>query len=527
MVKKPIIILIFFILFSIIASLFFITEYYEEILINQEAQKNEVIAQNNINNIKFYLESELEQMDVFLENADKDELDGFTELYANYYDVELQETVGSTKSSAFLSDWQIELGDYMFYLVKPLNDYTFVMKISAQEMYEQYLAEVRLGSRGYTSLKDENGIVVMHIDVDQIGVDTFHERYDSYPEINTEESRDLLYHQYHLDYGSNIVESYWWEDNQSELSLKLISYASEQIAGHKFVTTVVVDVEEVIGPIHSLTMILSVLATVLILFISFIVYSYQIAKRKEQKANHELVLAKYEEQFHAQESQMQRFEQSQAISVFSTSLAHELNNMLTPAMIYCDILRQKNLSQEMSEIVEMITNSIESCKDLTMQLKEVGKHSDIEIFECFDYRDWLITQMEFVRYLIPKRIELRQTITSKDCLIHGNQRALQQVLINLIYNAIQAIEGQGVIEINLTFMEHECIFEIKDTGCGMDASTQQKVFEPFFTTKIKEGTGLGLSVVKTILKKHRGAIRCESKINKGTSFFIKLPVKYE
>ncbi len=101
---------------------------------------------------------------------------------------------------------------------------------------------------------------------------------------------------------------------------------------------------------------------------------------------------------------------------------------------------------------------------------------------------------------------------------------LSQVFMNLLVNAAQAIERQGVIRIR-TWREKEAVLvAISDTGCGMPPEVQKRIFEPFFTTKpVGQGTGLGMSISFEIIKKHRGEIRVESTPGEGTTFTIRLP----
>ena len=106
---------------------------------------------------------------------------------------------------------------------------------------------------------------------------------------------------------------------------------------------------------------------------------------------------------------------------------------------------------------------------------------------------------------------------------------INQVLLNILVNAIQAIEGDGTITIKTalhTGKGNEFVsIEIKDTGNGMSGATQRKIFEPFFTTKdVGEGTGLGLSISKSIIDGHNGTIEVESELGKGAKFLITLPV---
>jgi signal transduction histidine kinase len=118
-------------------------------------------------------------------------------------------------------------------------------------------------------------------------------------------------------------------------------------------------------------------------------------------------------------------------------------------------------------------------------------------------------------------------------LILADPSQIQQVVVNLVTNAVQAIGDRlGAITVNLSAaigsrspMGNFIRLRIIDTGCGMDAETKNRIFEPFFTTKtVGEGTGLGLSVVHGIVTNHGGSIEVGSEPGKGTEFTIFLPV---
>ena len=110
---------------------------------------------------------------------------------------------------------------------------------------------------------------------------------------------------------------------------------------------------------------------------------------------------------------------------------------------------------------------------------------------------------------------------------------LNQVFLNIIYNAVQAIKTvhsesevpTGIIEVCTEQMTNNVRISIKDNGCGIDEKTQKRIFEPFFTTKpIGEGTGLGLSISYGIIEQHHGAISLTSKVGQGSTFVIELPI---
>ncbi len=104
-----------------------------------------------------------------------------------------------------------------------------------------------------------------------------------------------------------------------------------------------------------------------------------------------------------------------------------------------------------------------------------------------------------------------------------NAGKLQQVFVNLLLNAYQAIEGRGEIRVS-TYADSDYVYiDISDTGCGIPAENLDKIFDPFFTTRDK-GTGLGLSIVYKIIEEHKGEIKVKSKVGSGTTFTIKLPI---
>jgi nitrogen-specific signal transduction histidine kinase/pSer/pThr/pTyr-binding forkhead associated (FHA) protein len=114
-----------------------------------------------------------------------------------------------------------------------------------------------------------------------------------------------------------------------------------------------------------------------------------------------------------------------------------------------------------------------------------------------------------------------------DCepIVPFNEAKIEQVIINLIRNAIEATkEDIGKIIITLTTNQAEVLIRISDNGMGIPTDTLERIWEPFFTTKGEEGTGLGLEICRRIIESHRGNIKCESQVGKGTTFIVSLPV---
>ena len=103
---------------------------------------------------------------------------------------------------------------------------------------------------------------------------------------------------------------------------------------------------------------------------------------------------------------------------------------------------------------------------------------------------------------------------------------VNQVFMNLLVNAAQAIEDQGQIEIKTHLQGESIVIEISDTGCGIPPGKLNRIFEPFFTTKeVGKGTGLGLSIAYDIVERHGGEIAVQSEYGEGTRFTLRLPIR--
>jgi signal transduction histidine kinase len=111
--------------------------------------------------------------------------------------------------------------------------------------------------------------------------------------------------------------------------------------------------------------------------------------------------------------------------------------------------------------------------------------------------------------------------------ITADASQLQQVLVNLVVNAIQAMQGGGTLTIRTAATERHVSLVVEDTGVGMSEEVRQRVFLPFFTTKpVGKGTGLGLSVVHGIVQAHGGVVRVESRQRAGSRFTMELPRRH-
>jgi two-component system NtrC family sensor kinase len=224
-------------------------------------------------------------------------------------------------------------------------------------------------------------------------------------------------------------------------------------------------------------------------------------------------------------------------------IAHEINNPLAFVLNNIFVVQQtldrlladapKCVSPDaLPRVEKMRTQTAEMhegaqrVKDLVSKLRtfsrlDQGKFKTVNIHESIE------SVLLFLRHRMENRIQVERHYGDVDNLscFAGE---LNQVLMNIIANAIDSIEGEGKITLTTTQHDGEFVIVVKDTGKGIPQEIQSKVFEPFFTTKpVGHGTGLGLAISYGILKAHKGSIEFSSEDDKGTEFILKIPTSLE
>ena len=163
-------------------------------------------------------------------------------------------------------------------------------------------------------------------------------------------------------------------------------------------------------------------------------------------------------------------------------------------------------------------------KDIIKNLKTFSRIDEAEIKHA-DINEGIQTTLSLVYHELKNRVEVKEEYADLP-FIECYASELNQVFMNILVNAAQAIKGEGTIWIK-TYLEDDWVYIIfKDSGTGINQETLKDIFNPFFTTKpVGVGTGLGLSISYGIIEKHGGEISVSSEIGKGTEFTIKLPSK--
>lgn len=227
------------------------------------------------------------------------------------------------------------------------------------------------------------------------------------------------------------------------------------------------------------------------------------------------------------ESQLIQSEKMAAIGQLAAGIAHELRNPLAIVMNALWDLRQLvgDGNAEVSEDIHIAEEEITRAQAIIKNLLEFSRESGVDL-EAVDINDLLTRTVQLLqRYLQSSGVRVAIDVADiPPCLANAN--AIRQILLNLITNAVQAMPDGGDLRLRTTRVDgtDRVRLEVHDTGVGIPAAHLQDVFNPFYTTKAPgQGTGLGLSVVHSIVRRYRGEIQLTSTVGEGTTFVIELP----
>jgi len=215
----------------------------------------------------------------------------------------------------------------------------------------------------------------------------------------------------------------------------------------------------------------------------------------------------------------------------AAGVAHELNSPLTGIVTFAHLMRERTAPDKKQDIEDLdtIIEQAERCTKIIKGMLGFARKGASEATET-DVNDLLRETVGMVQNQIKvQNIGIEVALGEGLPQIHIDPNQLQQVFLNLITNAVDAMGEHGRISIATRLVgatpEQNVEIEITDTGPGIYPNNLDKIFEPFFTTKpVGKGTGLGLPVSYGIVKKHDGDIVVKSKLGEGTSFFVRLPV---
>lgn len=210
-------------------------------------------------------------------------------------------------------------------------------------------------------------------------------------------------------------------------------------------------------------------------------------------------------------------------------IVHEIGQPLSAISGYADLMRLGQSPDKHQHYLETICTATERLAKIISKFRIFSRSSE-ETFQQLNLNDILDNTHDLLEHnLNIKSVRLEVAKNNELPFVQGDQDALQQVFLNLIVNAIDAVEekpeGERFIWVK-SYADTEMVhIDISDNGCGIPPESQQSVFDPFYTTKSEDkGTGLGLAIISSIIHKHKGKIALASVVDEGTRFIISLPI---
>ena len=208
----------------------------------------------------------------------------------------------------------------------------------------------------------------------------------------------------------------------------------------------------------------------------------------------------------------------------AAGLAHEIRNPLSSIKMMVQLISRRHIKIENSSEVQTILKEIDRMNLLIKDLLEYAKPSQLN-YTRGNINSIIKNALRiFEHNLNHQKIIVTEKYASDQIIINADINKIKAVLINLIINSVQAMPQGGILKIKTKIKKtNTLVLAVGDTGKGIPKTDIKNIFEPFFTTKI-EGTGLGLALSKMIIERHSGKIKIRSFENRGTCFFIYLPV---
>lgn len=223
---------------------------------------------------------------------------------------------------------------------------------------------------------------------------------------------------------------------------------------------------------------------------------------------------------------LQRLDRLANLGTLSAGLAHEIKNALVPIKTFIELSLQKSEDRELAIAVERELKRLDSMVSQMLRFASPRPTT----FTPVQVHDVLEISLKLLQHQITgKMISVTRDFRAVPGIIRGDEAQLQQVVMNLLFNALEAMGYNGTLTISTEIAPngngaHSLKINVRDTGMGITGENLSRIFEPFFTTK-KNGTGLGLAISQRVARDHHGKIEAHSEPGKGSTFTIVLPVE--
>jgi PAS domain S-box-containing protein len=235
------------------------------------------------------------------------------------------------------------------------------------------------------------------------------------------------------------------------------------------------------------------------------------------------------------EANMRRLDRLHSLGTLSASMAHEVRNAFVAVRTFVELLLEKDKDADLADIVRLEMNRIDSIVGQMLKFSGPAKPTFSSVHLHFVLNKSLL----LIQHLLDeKKIKMTRAFAASEDLVQGDADQIEQALLNLFFNALDAMGDNGRLDVTTDLLPpgtnieglpplndgHYLRLVIRDNGSGISAETMERLFEPFFTTK-PDGTGLGLAITRRIIQEHHGVISVKSEPNQGTAFTLIFPAR--
>lgn len=227
---------------------------------------------------------------------------------------------------------------------------------------------------------------------------------------------------------------------------------------------------------------------------------------------------------------MAQSDKLRAVGELAAGVAHNLNNALTVIQGRAQLLQRRATDESTSKSLEVIVKAVADGSKTLRRILDFARRDLSKDFVPLDLSELITSTVEIAKPKWQSKSGRRsgninvQVENRGPVQVLGESAELREVVLNLLFNAVDAMPDGGDIEIGTRAELDSACFWVADTGCGMPSETVERIFEPFYTTKGESGTGLGLSASHGIITRHKGQIMVVSEPGLGTRFEVRLPL---
>jgi signal transduction histidine kinase/ActR/RegA family two-component response regulator len=318
-------------------------------------------------------------------------------------------------------------------------------------------------------------------------------------------------------------KSVWrtWHESYLWISVTTVAAASAAMIAARLISAT---------GIYSVILILPIVAVVVFAYKSYLKNVEAAEAQAEQARMYVKELTRYVEEQERIRVQFSQVEKLSAVGSLASGVAHDFNNCLAVIRGRAELMLKQTPDPKTRRGLELIVQSAHDGAKTVKRIQDFARQRQDRDFEPVSVDRLLSDVSEITRPRWKDKAEAAgahidfAVSNHSGAHVLGDASELRDVLVNMIFNAVDAMPGGGRLTLTAERHDEKVLVTVADTGCGMSPEVRSRVFDPFFTTKGVEGMGLGLSVSYGVIRRHGGTIRVESEGGRGSTFRVLLPL---